>query len=83
MAPNRRLAPRTVNGAAYKPSQRTQPLQYRGQAQVAEYDAANTACAKGGTRVPVEGRHTNLGSAHNPPGTAKRTKNPCDQECRQ
>ena len=31
----------------------------------------NTASTKGRTGVLTEGRHTNLGSAHNPPSTAK------------
>ena len=43
----------------------------------------NTASAKGGTVVPIEGRHTNLGSTHNPPCTAERTNNPRDKQCRQ
>ena len=36
--------------AAHKPTQHTQTLQHRGQAQVVECDAENMAGAKGGTR---------------------------------
>ena len=44
----------------------------------------NTAGAKGGTVVLIEGRHTNLGNAYNPSSTAKRrTNNPRDKECSQ
>ena len=32
----------------------------------------NTASTKGRTGVLIEGRHTNLGSAHNPSSTAER-----------
>ena len=44
----------------------------------------NTAGAKGGTVVLIEGRHTDLGNAYNPPSTAKRrTNNPRDKDCSQ
>lgn len=85
VAPNRPRAQtqETENGGGTQSTQHTQTLHHRGQAQVAECDAENMAGAKGGTGVLTEGRHTNLGSAYNPPGTAERTNNPRDKECRQ
>ena len=69
--------------STYKLSHCAQPLQHRGWAQVAECAAANSACAKRDTGVPIEVKHTK-GSAHKPPGTAeKRTNNPRDKEGRQ
>ena len=44
----------------------------------------NIAPSKGRTGVLIEGRCTDVGSTHDPPGTAKRkTNNPRYQECRQ
>ena len=69
------------SGVAYTPSQHTPLAEQRagpGSKQT------KTADVKGGTGVPLAGRRTNLGSVHDPPGTAKRkTNNPSYQQCRQ
>ena len=38
--------------------------------------AQNPHGSKGRAGLLIEGRHTNLGSVHKPPGTAQRTHNP-------
>lgn len=69
VAPDRRRAPRRRTAQQATQRAHTAPAVQR-----AGPGSRQTAGAKGGTGAPAEGRHTDVGSAHNPPGTALRPR---------